>query len=67
MLTWVPLSTVEALLGSRLHRPAPLHEKLLAQGVTQPAQRVGDGAALRATQALGSTEEVALQKDKDQG
>lgn len=64
-LTWVPLGTVQTLLGSCLHRPAPLHEELLAQGVAEPAQRVRNGAALRATQALGATEEVALWKDND--
>lgn len=65
ILTWVPLCTVQTLLGSQLHRPAPLHEKLLAQGMAEPAQRVGDGTALGATQALGAAEEVALWKDKD--
>lgn len=33
--------------------------------MAEPAQRVGDGAALGATQALGATEEIALWKDKD--
>ena len=33
--------------------------------MAEPAQRVGDGAALGATQALGAAEEVALWKDKD--
>lgn len=51
-LTGVPLGAVQALLGSRLHRPASLHKELLSQRVAQPTQRVGDGAALRAAQAL---------------
>lgn len=61
-LTRVPLGAVQALLGSRLYRPAPLHKKLLSQGVAQPAQRVGDGAALRAAKALSLAQEVALGK-----
>ena len=35
--------------------------------MAEPAQRVGNSAALGATQALGATEEVALWKDKDHG
>lgn len=37
-LTGIPLRTVQALLRSRLHRPASLHKKLLSQGVAQPTQ-----------------------------
>ena len=37
-LTRVPLGAVQALLRSRLHRPASLHEKLLSQGMAQPTQ-----------------------------
>lgn len=61
-LTRVPLGAVQALLRSRLHRPASLHKKLLSQGVAEPTQRVRDGTPLRAAQALSLAQKVALGK-----